>query len=148
MRRWGSSCRRIHLMRCRCRPHVRIRNRRVLKPATLVREGEEILCCDVGGGLEMETETATATEMSTFQFSPQEVVRGASFRAHVQVEVFSLFHRDQRHDLKKNSIPFFHVQVLVLFSPFREVWYRICVANLPQRHNTHLRVCLHVPAAE
>lgn len=144
MYRWGSSCRKIHLMRCRCRLRVRIRirNHRVLKLVTLVREGEGILCCDVGGGLEMEN------EMSTFQFAPQEVVRGASFRVHVQVEVFSLFHRDLRHDLKKNSIPFFHFQVLVLFSPFREAQCRVCVAKLPQRRDTRLRDCLRVPAAE
>ena len=56
----------------------------VSKPVTLVRGGRRGV-----GGLE--------TEMETFQFdadaaAPQEVVRGASFRAHAQAEVFSLFH--------------------------------------------------------
>ena len=109
------------------------------KQATLVREGEEnLLCCGVGGGLETET----------FQFAPQEVVRGVSFRAHDQAEVFSLFHRVLRLDLKKKSIAFFHGQMLVLFSPFREVRCRVCVAKLPRWRDTHLQVCLHVPAAE
>ena len=83
MRRWGSSCRRIHLMRCHCRRRCRCRRRQVSKQVTLVHgESESALGgilrrCDVGGGPE------TATEMWTFQFDPQEVVRGASFLAHV-----------------------------------------------------------------
>ena len=62
----------------------------VLKPVTLVREGEGSFSRDVGDGL--ETETETETEISIFQVAPQEVVQGASFRAHAQAEVFSLFH--------------------------------------------------------
>ena len=108
------------------------------KQATLVREGGgNLLCCGVGG-----------LEMETFQFALQEVVRGVSFHAHVQAEVFSLSHRVLRLDLKKNSIVFFHGQMLVLFSPFREVRCRVFVAKLPRWRDTRLQVCLHVPVAE
>ena len=143
MRRWGSSCHRIHLMRCRCR-----RCRPVSKQVTLVHGESELgeirRRCDVGGGLETET----GTEMWTFHFAPQEVVRGVSFRVHVKSELFFLFHRDPRLHLNKNSIVFFHFRRSVLFSPFLEVRRRVCVAKLPRRRDTHLRGCLHAPAAE
>ena len=165
MRRWGSSCRRIHLMRCRRRRCRRrrscrccLRHCQVSKQVTLVQnEGEsesesesesEIVLggilrrCDVGGGPE------TATEMWAFQFDPQEVVRGAPFRVHVKSELFFLFHRDPRLHLNKKSIVFFHFRRLVSFSPFREAWCRVFVAKLPRWRDTHLRVCLHAPAAE